>query len=274
MVFDPRDVDSKYCWDMPSLAFLLHHPIRDEYLLFDLGIRKDYLNYPPVMVRMIEETLQPIRTDPDIADKLRAGGLDLSKVTYVIISHAHWDHTGDPTLFPSSTFVVGEGTQALVARGYPADPNSKIPQDLLPADRTRVLADADARWAPLGPFPRALDFFGDGSVFVVDAPGHLPGHINLLARTSADGGWIYLAGDACHDYKLLTGAARMAMRTDEHGHGHCIMHTDLAAAETHIARMLEVRRGPRVRLLLAHDVPWYEETKGEEGFWPRQIKSL
>lgn len=36
-------------------------------------------------------------------------------------------------------------------------------------------------WRPFGP-----DIFGDGSVFVVDTPSHLPGHINLLVRTGKD----------------------------------------------------------------------------------------
>ena len=43
-------------------------------------------------------------------------------------------------------------------------------------------------------------------LYVVDAgDGHVAGHINVLARTSEDGGWIYLAGDSAHDRRLLTG---------------------------------------------------------------------
>jgi hypothetical protein len=35
-----------------------------------------------------------------------------------------------------------------------------------------------------------VDYFGDGSVFIVDAPGHLFGHVNLLARVGRGGGFI------------------------------------------------------------------------------------
>ncbi|KAM5476938.1 hypothetical protein MauCBS54593_000209 [Microsporum audouinii] len=33
---------------------------------------------------------------------------------------------------------------------------------------------------------RAMDFFGDGSFYLLDAPGHAEGHLCALARTTAD----------------------------------------------------------------------------------------
>ena len=122
-------------------------------------------------------------------------------------------------------------------------------------------------YSPFGPFDRALDFFGDGSLYIVDAPGHLPGHVNVLARTSADGGWVYLAGDSAHDWRIITGEDRIATQPM------CI-HADKEQAEAHIARIRELRANPRVRVLLAHDVPWYEENKGGDAYWPGEIKSL
>jgi hypothetical protein len=31
---------------------------------------------------------------------------------------------------------------------------------------------------------------------------------------------------------------------------------------------------PRVRVLLAHDEPWYRENKGTSQFWPGKITSM
>ncbi|KAI1792448.1 hypothetical protein LXA43DRAFT_1060712 [Ganoderma leucocontextum] len=47
--------------------------------------------------------------------------------------------------------------------------------------------------------------------------GTRPG--NLLARTAADGGWVFLAVDSAHDWRLLTGEAGMGLHTRGPGKG-------------------------------------------------------
>jgi glyoxylase-like metal-dependent hydrolase (beta-lactamase superfamily II) len=44
---------------------------------------------------------------------------------------------------------------------------------------------------------KALDWFGDGSFYVLDTPGHLLGHISALARTTPDT-FILMGGDTAH----------------------------------------------------------------------------
>ncbi|KAJ7021032.1 hypothetical protein C8F04DRAFT_973306, partial [Mycena alexandri] len=55
--------------------------------------------------------------------------------------------------------------------------------------RTRFLMPTELSM-PIRPFPRLR--LGDGSLFLVDAAGHMAGHVNMFARTSTDGSWIYL----------------------------------------------------------------------------------
>jgi hypothetical protein len=45
---------------------------------------------------------------------------------------------------------------------------------------------------------KAFDYFGDGSFYILDSPGHAVGHINALARTSASPkpSFIHLGGDS------------------------------------------------------------------------------
>lgn len=118
---------------------------------------------------------------------------------------------------------------------------STIPQDLLPLNDNRTwVLDAAIVWKPVGPFPRAYDLFGDGSAYVIDLPGHVEGHINLLARTSADGGWILLLGDTCHDRRLLTGELQFCIDIDEQGHRTTKMHTNLLTAQEHLIRVREL----------------------------------
>jgi hypothetical protein len=93
-------------------------------------------------------------------------------------------------------FVVGSGTLDLLANGggylYPKE---LFNHDELPFDHTFELALVDPKsttaakqqnehkWEKLPGFDLdVVDFFGDGSVYIVDALGHLFGHVNLLAR--------------------------------------------------------------------------------------------
>jgi glyoxylase-like metal-dependent hydrolase (beta-lactamase superfamily II) len=154
--------------------------------------------------------------------------------------------------------------------GRSEDPNA-TPASNLPESRTRF--EARSAWKPLGPFPLTFDVFGDGSAYLVDAQGHCPGHTNLLVRTSADGGWIYFAGDSAHDRRLLAGAP-IATKATEGGGRKAIMHKDKDKAEAHIRRIAALESEDRVKVLLAHDKEWYAENKGGSAFWPGEIPSL
>lgn len=243
---------------LPSLAFLLRHSRTGETLLFDLGARKDFEKLPPAVLQLITSAMQ-ISVPQDVPESLRKGGLAPSDIDTVVLSHLHWDHVGDTAQYTKANFVVGAECAALLSPGYPADPTSQYPSDTLPPARTRFVSD----WAPLGPVPRAHDLYGEGSVYLVDAPGHLPGHINLLARTTADGGWVYLAGDAAHHWCIIEG----------HGHSAGFTHQDNAKAEETVERIRALGELERVRVLLAHDEAWYEANKGGEAFFPGTIPS-
>lgn len=200
----------------------------------------------------------------------------------------HWDHVGEPRDFPTSTFIVGHGSLALLA-GTSAQyrgGHSFFEADLLPPERTLELSDPLAEQSHMGeprseseipnfctpwrhnrPFalsfalPQTLDIFGDGSVLIVHAPGHLPGHINLLTRTSEQH-YVYLGGDACHDRRLLTGEKQIGEWTDAEGHVCCI-HVDRKAAEETIRRIRQLEE-KGVEIVFAHDVEWENnlESKG------------
>ncbi|KAI0762011.1 beta-lactamase-like protein [Trametes elegans] len=241
----------------PSLAFSLRHVPSGKHLVFDLGLRRDSASYPPI-VQGIAQTWMPYSVPQTVDESLLKGGIDLKDVKTVVISHVHWDHIGDTAPFTDATFVVGEGARDLLDKGYPADPKSDILQSTVPRERTQFFP-ASAFNAAVGPFPRAHDFFGDGSLYLVDAIGHLAGHVNVLARTSAAGSWIFLGSDAAHDRRLLTGEAELRA------------HACKADAVEHIRRVGSLLGVPRVQVLLAHDWEWYEANKGGGAFLPGKI---
>jgi hypothetical protein len=44
---------------------------------------------------------------------------------------------------------------------------------------------------------RAFDYFGDGSFYLLDVPGHAAGHMAALVRTTPST-FMFLGGDTCH----------------------------------------------------------------------------
>lgn len=199
----------------------------------------------------------------------------------------HWDHIGNPDDFPNSSFVVGNGSLGLF-EGDSASlrgGHSFFEEGLLDPTRTIELQSTSTRavdpctsknhgtlslnqsWKQLGHLAATMDIFQDGSLYIVDAPGHLPGHINLLAQTDKldDAGnykWVYLAGDACHDRRILRGEKDIGEWTDPHG-SVCCIHADRGKAEGTIAR-LRLLEEHGVEVILAHDAEWASEPRNVE----------
>lgn len=250
--------------NLPVLSFVLRHSRTGEVVLFDLGIRPDTEAYTGA--RALADTMNITFQGRDIPATLERGGVSRADVKHIVISHIHFDHAGYPRAFPNAKFIIGGAARKVIEEEGPDFPGTFYSIDV-PMERALFLSPDDPagrKWAPLGPFPHALDFFGDGSLYVVDAPGHIPGHICVMARTSADGAWVCLAGDGAHDWRHLTGEAGI-------GHIPVCMHLDLPAALANIERLKAVKDIPRVRVLLAHDVPFVKEGKG---YWPEKIASL
>lgn len=128
-------------------------------------------------------------------------------------------------------------------------------------------------WKPLAGFANTLDLYDDGSIYVVDAPGHIYGHVNLLVRIDQDK-YVYLGGDCCHDPRILAGEKGFAEYPDSLGVGVRSVHTDTAVARTtldSIKRFVETDveiegRRVEVEVVVAHDAVWAERHKGH--FWP------
>ncbi|KAJ7453485.1 beta-lactamase-like protein [Mycena latifolia] len=250
----------------PSLSFYLKHSASDRHFIFDLGLRRELASYPPEVQRYLK--LMPCKVSQSVEESCAKGGLAPAAVGTVVISHLHFDHIGDHSPFTNATFVLGGGGKARLANGYPVNPESTTQVDATPVDHT-VFLDGDAFTASIGPFPRADDFFGDGSVFIVDTPGHCEGHITVLARTSPDGAWVYLGGDVAHDTRLVTSSEAEIAMVDASGEP-CCMHGDVGQAAVDIARVRALLRLPRVECIIAHDSKWYEDNVGH-AFLPGTI---
>ncbi|KIL01049.1 hypothetical protein PAXRUDRAFT_821062 [Paxillus rubicundulus Ve08.2h10] len=210
---------------VPSFAFLIQHPTQGR-LIFDLGLRKQGRGYPPALKEGLE--FCSIECDEDIVDRLRTGGLSPDQINSVIYSHLHFDHVGDLTPFQHAILVMSADAKPLVADAA-CHPATTTIQAISDDQRVRYitfdgLVDENTLGmpkstliSPLGDFDRALDLFSDGSLYIIDTPGHMPGHISALARVAKDA-FVLLAGDCCHNRQCYdptstsSGAVRIISR--------------------------------------------------------------
>ncbi|KAL1985792.1 hypothetical protein VTN96DRAFT_7414 [Rasamsonia emersonii] len=279
-------------------------------IVFDLGIKRDLSAYHPAMHSHIANR-QPVLTRPDVADSLRQGGLDpASDIDYVILSHVHWDHVGTPGDFLQATFVLGPGTLRLLEQGAPPHyPKEIFDSGMLPRERVwempctsspgstsskedgyvgdKARAFQGREWRPLCTssndsgneilFPAVIDLFNDSSLYLIDSPGHLYGHMNLLARIGPTK-WVYLGGDCCHDPRILTGEKDIALYDDGRG-GLRSVHVDTDGARRTLERIRRFTNNQRggldgsveieIEVIVAHDAVWRERNRHR--FFPKRL---
>ncbi|KIW62488.1 hypothetical protein PV04_10661 [Phialophora macrospora] len=230
----------------PDYSFYVYHEASRQSLMFDLGIRK--ATYPKCI--RDEFVLTEPRVPKSAAELLEAAQIPPDSINYIVYSHLHFDHIGNPGEFPQSQVVVGPGTKAATFPGFPTDPNSGFLGSVLEHPSVRELSYETDEWTSFGPFSKAFDFFGDGSFLLLDAPGHMPGHMMGLARTAQDE-YVVMGGDCCHHRKIYTGEGGVG---EGHGpNGAYSMHKDLETAKATIGKLHELSLRDDVLVCLAHD---------------------
>jgi glyoxylase-like metal-dependent hydrolase (beta-lactamase superfamily II) len=108
-------------------------------------------------------------------------GVNPSDITYVGISHYHYDHTGQIADFSSATLLTGKGDWEVIKVWKPAEP------------RFRNWLTGGGKVEPL---EGDKDVFGDGRVTILKMPGHTEGHQALLVRLAS--GPVLISGDQYH----------------------------------------------------------------------------
>jgi glyoxylase-like metal-dependent hydrolase (beta-lactamase superfamily II) len=165
--------------DFVNIAYLVVHPKGT--LQFDAGAVPDS-HFKGGGTPVVEGV---VTADTPLLPQLSAAGYRPSDITYFAMSHYHSDHTGNANAFAGATWIVQQAERDYMFQDKPQGIVQPATYDALRAAKTRVLANED------------LDVFGDGTVRVVSAPGHTPGHQVLFVRL-AKLGPVVLAGDLYH----------------------------------------------------------------------------
>ncbi|RVX73584.1 hypothetical protein B0A52_02472 [Exophiala mesophila] len=190
----------------PAFSFLVEHPKLNRKIVFDLGLRKDWQNLPPVIVNQLTPPDWVCAVEKNVAEILQENGINVAggEIEAVIWSHWHFDHTGDVTTFPSSTtLIAGAGVKESLLPGYPTNPESPLSESDFVGREYKEIDFLKERTVKLGNF-QGIDFFKDGSFFLVDSPGHAIGHMCGLARVTstqegdAEDTFVFMGADTAH----------------------------------------------------------------------------
>ena len=177
-------------------CYLIRHAKGD--LLWDAGL--------PDSLSAIEGgvTNGPFHLEVTNTLKSQLANLDVTPETldFFSISHSHFDHIGNAGQYAKATFIVNEAERAFMFRG-----DARKAADQFPA--YAALEDAETIT-----FSGTYDVFGDGSVTIIDTPGHTPGH-TILKVDLANSGTVLLTGDLYHLYEAREKRTTPVFNTDK-----------------------------------------------------------
>ena len=174
-------------------CYLIRHG--DAYLLWDTGLSKEYLNKP-----FTQGDADSTSLATTVVDQLVKIGVKPAQVSMIGISHYHLDHIGQAADFPQAKLLIGKGDFDVFSQpGHEARAKLMSPWVREGAKVEKVTGDHDV--------------FGDGSVVMLDLPGHTPGHHGLLVQLPKRGA-VLLSGDVVHFRENLESAGVPSFNTD------------------------------------------------------------
>ncbi len=145
---------------MPTGSPVAHHLTLPDMSTRDLTLNK------PLLAQMKEAGYQP------------------SDINYLALSHYHWDHVANANAFANATWLVRQVERDLMF--------AEMPPVTMPSWYAQL---KDAKTEIIQ--GETYDVFGDGTVVIMNAPGHTPGHQTLYLKLAQTGD-VVLSGDLYH----------------------------------------------------------------------------
>jgi N-acyl homoserine lactone hydrolase len=146
----------------------------------------DYLLWDTGNPAAAGATPAPTAPKSSLVEQLAQLHLTPEQITFVGISHYHGDHVGQVASFPQATLLIGKGDWEVL--------NDPKPNPAVNAANFSHWISSGGKVEPLA---GDKDVFGDGSVIMLNTPGHTPGHHSLLVKLK-DKGNVLITGDLAH----------------------------------------------------------------------------
>jgi len=168
-------------------SFLIVHP--RGVLLWDAGAVPDHerggdVGFEQRILRR-DGAERFVKLAPTLVSQLKSAGYEPSDVTYLALSHYHWDHTADANLFAGATWLASKVEHDAMFSADP--PGGSRPETFAALKNSKTVLITQPEY----------DVFGDGSVVIKSAPGHTEGHAVLFVKLAKTGP-VVLSGDLYH----------------------------------------------------------------------------
>jgi glyoxylase-like metal-dependent hydrolase (beta-lactamase superfamily II) len=223
---------------LPIFFYLLKHE-KYGYFLIDSGCDLSYEKDPYGSVKglLVSSVMPEIELESSLAIENQLSQEELQKINAVFLTHLHFDHTaGLPALTGDIPYIAGKGERSYFMKGI-------LESNHFNGNDTIYTIDFDADYVQDFPIGKAVDLFGDNTVWAISTPGHSEGHISYLVNSKE--GPILIAGDAC----ILNQSIELGV-----GSGTCAMDVDLAQ-KTLDKIMLFLEQNTDVTVWCGHDFP-------------------
>ena len=220
--------------NMSVPCFLVLHP--RGILLFDTGLSDRLVGRP--LYENVDGGYGQIKFNT-LRGQLADIGVAPSDITYLAISHSHFDHVGNANDYAGATWLAQKAELDFMF-GPAADPAYLPLYDAL-AHAHQVVFQGDH------------DVFGDGTVILKFAPGHTPGHQALYVKLAKTGG-VVISGDLYHYAEERT-LHRMPKEEET---------TGTPASREAIERFLKERNA---QLWIAHSMAFFRTATKSPGWY-------
>lgn len=216
-------------------CFLVMHP--KGILLFDTGLPDSHVGRPIYENMMAYEGILKFTT---LKGELANIGVTAPMITYLALSHSHWDHVGNANDYVGSTWLARKAEYDFMFRPD-ANPVALKNYDKLKHAKNIKFIDGD------------YDVFGDGTVVLLSTPGHSPGHQSLYLKLAHTGG-VVISGDLYH-YTAERRLGRVPPREQT---------TETPASRKKIEDFLTRTHS---QLWIGHAIDWYQNAVKAPGWY-------
>jgi N-acyl homoserine lactone hydrolase len=172
---------------------LIRHPTQG-FFMIDTGVSKRVVEDPAgVGLGWVVRTfahVEKMQIRQDTLSIIKSEGVPLKGL---FMTHLHLDHISGMPDVPKDTPIytgAGEAEYSSLVHMFVQGMEDRF------FNGRPALKEFQFSKDPDGKLEGVLDVFGDGSLFAIQSPGHTPGHVAFLARTTT--GPVLMTGDTCH----------------------------------------------------------------------------
>jgi glyoxylase-like metal-dependent hydrolase (beta-lactamase superfamily II) len=187
-----------------TLFAVIEHPQKG-IILFDTGHHTRFYAATEKFPYRIHRILTPcdLKEEENAVNQLKKAGINPRDVKTIIISHGHADHIPGIVDFPDARIIINKveldgmcwdhtkhHSVKLLTNGYLKSLYNDCGNEIMPVDFS-------IRGKSHGVFNQVVDLWDDGTMYLVDLPGHTKGQMGLYMN-DVESGDIFFVGDAAY----------------------------------------------------------------------------